>query len=102
MTKSLRIDDEAETDLIGSASAYERQRQGLGLRFVVAVEDALDLIRRYPDIGTAVPGVPEAAGAKRVLVKGFPFSIVYVDLPQETRVVAIAHSRRKPAYWLGR
>lgn len=100
MTKPLRIDDEAEVDLAGSAARYERERECLGARFIVAVEAALNLIQEYPLIGGPAPGVPERVGARHIVVAGFPFSVVYIDMPEETRVVAIAHASRNPGYWM--
>jgi hypothetical protein len=35
-------------------------------------------------------------------LRRFPYSIVYLLLPEEIRVLAIAHQRRKPGYWSGR
>ena len=39
---------------------------------------------------------------RRMLVRKFPYSIVYELINQEIAVVAIAHGRRKPYYWRGR
>ena len=100
MTKRVRIDDEAESDLAGSAARYEREREGLGIRFVEAVEAALERIGSHPSIGGPAPGVPEAVGARHVVVAGFPFSLVYIDLGLELRVVAVAHAKREPGYWM--
>jgi hypothetical protein len=32
----------------------------------------------------------------------FPYSLVYQSLPDRVQVIAVAHSRRRPGYWLGR
>ena len=100
MSKPVLIDDEAEIDLAGAAARYEKEKEFLGARLIVAVEAAINLIFEYPLIGGPAPGVPEHVGARHVLVSGFPFSVVYIDLPEETRVVAIAHTSRKPGYWI--
>jgi hypothetical protein len=34
-----------------------------------------------------------------VLVHRFPYPVVFVDLPAEKRVLAIAHGMRKPGFW---
>jgi len=45
---------------------------------------------------------PESEGARRVLLKRFPYSIVYIELEAQVRVLAFAHLRRKPGYWKSR
>jgi toxin ParE1/3/4 len=38
-------------------------------------------------------------GTRRLVMRRFPFSIVYLDNPELVILVAIAHSKRKPGYW---
>jgi hypothetical protein len=35
-------------------------------------------------------------------MRRFPFNVLYQVLPDEIRVIAIAHQRRKPDYWKSR
>jgi plasmid stabilization system protein ParE len=37
--------------------------------------------------------------ARRVLVPGFPYQIVYRLDSDDIRVIAIAHLRRRPGFW---
>jgi hypothetical protein len=39
---------------------------------------------------------------RRFILPKFPYSIVFLELPTEVRIVAVAHARRKPGYWLER
>jgi len=32
----------------------------------------------------------------------FPYSIIYTIEPDHIRILAVAHSKRKPEYWLSR
>jgi hypothetical protein len=50
-------------------------------------------------LGTSGAG---AAGRAQVLVEGFPYSIVFMVHETETVVLAIAHGKRRPGYWLRR
>jgi hypothetical protein len=45
--------------------------------------------------------LPEAAeyGA---LVPRFPYAVVFIDLGTEVNVLAVAHAKRRPGYWLNR
>jgi toxin ParE1/3/4 len=47
-------------------------------------------------------GAPSAMGTRSVLVKGFPFSIVYRATDIELLVVAVTPHKRQPDYWLSR
>lgn len=51
---------------------------------------------------TPLGGAPLANGTRSVLIKGFPFSLVYRASDVELLVVAVAPHRRLPDYWLPR
>jgi hypothetical protein len=39
---------------------------------------------------------------RRVFFKRFPYSLFFIELPTRYRVLAVAHARRRPLYWLER
>jgi hypothetical protein len=39
---------------------------------------------------------------RRVLLPRFPYAVVFMDLGREVRVLAVAHAKRRPGYWLNR
>jgi len=39
---------------------------------------------------------------RRVLVRRFPYSVVYLEKGGRLWVVAVAHAKRKPFYWIKR
>jgi toxin ParE1/3/4 len=67
-----------------------------------APEAEEESIHEHPGSWGPPPGVAPEVGARRVLVRGFPFGLVYVELEEEIRVIAVAHSRRRPGYWRDR
>lgn len=93
--KPLSLSPEADEEIRHTFDWYESQREMLGLRFVDALDELLDRVRQnpsqYPRIGTR--------GARRALVPGFPYAVVYLELPEVIRVLAIAHGKRQPEYW---
>ena len=99
MTKPIRTEPEAEEELLEAAHWYERQRRGLGLDFLDAIGAAVELIRRQPTGGTRVPGVRDDVPARRMVLRRFPYSVVFLELETEIRILAFAHNRRRPAYW---
>lgn len=100
--RSLIVDSEAEEELAAGASWYDERRPGLGKEFFVAVYDAFHLIRQFPEIGKRAPEVSKASNVRKIAVEGFPYWVVYQDLPTLLYVVAIAHFRRRPGCWRSR
>lgn len=78
-----------------TAFYFERGGADLGGRFRASIQRALEVIREAPG------RFPRCAGPdyRCVLVKGFPFTVIYRDLPNQIRVLAIAHHKRRPGYW---
>lgn len=88
----------AEQELVDAASYYEEQNQGLGLEYLAEVESAVNLLMRYPAAGAVVRG-----SVRRLILPKFPYSLLYrVVYDDLIRILAIAHHRRKPQYWIGR
>ncbi|MGD0293028.1 MAG: type II toxin-antitoxin system RelE/ParE family toxin [Terracidiphilus sp.] len=42
---------------------------------------------------------PYLHGTRRVLLKRFPYFIVFFDWQDEIYIVAVAHAKRRPGYW---
>ena len=93
----VRFLPQAEAELLHEVEYYSGARAGTGVRFQAAVEASLERVSRHP-----VGGAPSAKGTRSVLVKGFPFSIIYRATDTELLVVAIAPHKRRPEYWLPR
>ena len=87
----------AEEEMTEAALFYEAANAGLGDDFLDDIQHAIDTIREHPELGPAV-----ASGFRRMLVRRFPFSIIYAVEPGQVVIVAVAHQRRKPGYWKGR
>jgi plasmid stabilization system protein ParE len=97
MSLPLIITPEAELDLADAKSWYGRQREGLGERFLLCVEVALDHIHSFPEAAPEVyPGV------RRVVVRQFPYGVFYRIDPDQIAVIAVYHSKRDPRRWQSR
>lgn len=88
---------DAEAELAEAADYYEARRPGLGKIFAGEVTRTISLIRDYPD-----SGAPMAASRRRMLVRRFPYTIVYRQDGDSVLIVAVAHQSRRPGYWRGR
>ena len=95
--KRLIIGEEAELELAGSVAFYEERRSGLGLDFHAAAKEAVRMI------GTAPERWPVGKhDTRRYVMSRFPFVIHYIDMPDRLWIVAFAHAKRKPGYWIKR
>jgi plasmid stabilization system protein ParE len=70
----------------------EKADEFLG-RFLTLIDMAVD----YPDIGS-----PYLYHTRRLLLRSFPFIIVYQHQRETLWVVALAHTSRRPGYWRDR
>jgi hypothetical protein len=81
---------------------YESRRAGLGGDFRHDFKLALDTLRESVLQGKPWPGRLGERGVKRIAMKRFPFFVVFVKVDAALVVLAIAHYRRRPAYWRSR
>jgi toxin ParE1/3/4 len=84
-----------------AACWYETHRTDLGVELLDEVDTAVARIAEAPRLGSRVPGVSDLAVRRRP-VRRFPYHVVYIELPDRLQILAIAHDRRRPRYWVGR
>jgi len=76
---------------------YRDRNETAAMRFRRELDRAVELIAERPE---AAP--PYVASTRRFLLRRFPFFLVYRVFEQRVQVVAVAHARRRPHYWLQR
>lgn len=96
MTK-VRFLPAAELELLREVVYYSKARSGTGIRFNEAVRQAVLRAAHHP-----FGGAPSFRETRTMLVKGFPFSVVYRASDKELLVVAVAAHRKQPHYWASR
>lgn len=102
MSKPVRVARGARAELRAAARWYELRREGLGAEFLSAADRAVDRIRRFPTSGGLVVDADPSLGIRHLLFEQFPYAILYVELPQQIRIIAFAHTSRAPGYWKSR
>ncbi len=102
MIKAFRIHQLAEDELADSASWYEAKQPGLGVSLLELIDQAVERIRSGVLPSSPAPGIPRTRDARRVLLRRFPYSIVFYEREDEIVIVAFAHSSRRPGYWRSR
>lgn len=99
----VRLHPEARDELRAAALWYDERRAGLGDGLVAEVTATLDRIGEAPHAFPLWPGVTGgAAPIRRGVVRRFPYVVAFEAHPGTILVLAVAHAKRRPLYWLSR
>jgi plasmid stabilization system protein ParE len=88
---------EARAEFDEAFDWYEQQRPGLGVDFVMRVQEVLDRISAMPELYEQV-----FQDVRRGVVRRFPYSVFYKVETDQILVLAIFHSKRDPSIWQAR
>lgn len=94
MTLPVIFHELAQAEVNEAAAFYEAARHGLGEAFLAEIQRAVDALAATP-----LAGVEVDRGIRSWLVKKFPYVVLYRVRDDHTRVLAIAHQKRRPLYW---
>lgn len=100
--REVRIHPQAADEAEQAVAWYENERSGLGGEFASAIDAALDLME-----WSEIPSVPAAGqagklGVRRLILKRFPYDVVFIASAHDIWVIAFAHHSRRPAFWTSR
>lgn len=95
---SVTLHPEAEAELRGALDYHEGKQTGLGGDFLREVEAALQRVSENPQ-AYAHEG---DQGVRYCPLHRFPYTLVYLEKKEHIWVVAVAHQRRRPRYWINR
>jgi len=88
----------AEAEHLESVAYFESKRPGLGTSYLSEFEGVMAQVckapHRYP--------IEKEADIRRIRMKLFPYTVYFRELTGTVQVLAVAHHRRRPGYWLGR
>jgi toxin ParE1/3/4 len=86
----------AQAELDGAVAWYEGRVDGLGLKFLLLVDDALQAIAESP---SAFPRWERDNRFRKFVMQRFPYVVFYREMVDRIDVIAIAHGARGPGYW---
>ena len=90
---------DASEELAAAAAWYEGEPPRPGADLLLEVGRALKLLATRP---TTWPFAARNAQVRRIPLGRFPYCIYYVVQVDHVRVLAFAHTRRRPGYWRAR
>jgi toxin ParE1/3/4 len=92
--RKLEFHPEALEEAENAAEWYATRSQRAALRFAVTLEQALTRLLEDPEQWPKY-----LHGTRQILLRRFPYLVVYLTQPGVVKVIAVAHARRKPGYW---
>ena len=95
MNRRLHTATPAAEELAAAVAWYEERRAGLGAEFYDAIVRTMNRIADMPEAGSPFRDLK----ARRILVAGFPYQVVYRIDSDAIRVIAFAHLKRRPGFW---
>ncbi len=94
---------DAHAELRDAASWYDERRAGLGTEFISAVKFVLTQIGETPQLFPPWPGMSKhIPTVRQAVIQRFPYVIAFEEHSERIVILAIAHSKRRPMYWLDR
>jgi toxin ParE1/3/4 len=100
--KPARLAPEAVTELADATVWYESRGSGLARKFLQEFETILRLIESRPASFPRLLDTSAELNIRRALLPRFPYASIFIELPSEIRIAAVAHVKRSPGYWLNR
>jgi len=91
---SLRIHPAALEEAEAAVDWYARRSRRAARMFLDEIDLAIDQIGQNPEQYPLYH-----FGARRMVLRRFPFVIVFRSLAAGVEIIAIAHGRRLPGYW---
>lgn len=93
----IRLHSGAKQDFDEAVRHYEAIRPDLAARFINEVDAGFGKIVEDPLRWRVVDG-----DVRRLLIKVFPFALLYIVEGETAYVLAVAHNSREPGYWADR
>jgi plasmid stabilization system protein ParE len=99
----LELHPEARAELRSAALWYDERRPGLGDELISEVSAALDRIGDAPESYPPWPRTRTAGPViRKATIQRFPYVIAFEIHELHVLVLAVAHAKRRPLYWLTR
>lgn len=89
--------DEAKEELYYAIDYYKQINKNLAASFLKEIEFSLENITFYPYAWTLLD-----SNIRRVLLKRFPYSLLYAIKEDKIFIVAVMNLRKRPNYWKNR
>lgn len=97
MSRLVSIHETAEAEIVEAADFYDLKSPGLGSVFIDEVIEAIKKISELPESAPLT-----RKNIRKKTVNKFPYTLAYSVQPDEIRILAVAHQKRRLFYWRSR
>jgi plasmid stabilization system protein ParE len=94
---TIEVLPEARLEIEDALEWYLARSVPAARRFIEVLDNALQIISQKPGVWPSFE-----AGTRRYVLDRYPYSVIHRQCDDRIEVVAIAHDRQKPKYWVGR
>jgi len=99
----VELHPEARAEVRAAALWYDERRPGLGDQFVERVNEVLQRLEEAPASYPVWSGTEAGPVAThKAVLDQFPYLVAFEVHPASVLVLAVAHAKRQPLYWLAR
>ncbi len=102
MTLDQQEHPEAAAEFDSAVRWYEDQERGVGLALIDRAQQTRQEIADWPNAAPHFTTADDGTVIRSRAVRGYPYRIVYTVEPKAILILAYAHERREPGYWLHR
>jgi hypothetical protein len=95
--KPCRLHPRAKADLLAAGEYYERESWALAGRFAVEMDRLVNEVCEQPGVHRMF-----WAETRRHFGGRFLYAVIYVEVPDHVLILAFAHFKRRPGYWVDR
>lgn len=88
----------AEAEHLETVAYFESKRSGLGASYLAEFESLMLTVCEAPSRYR----VETSPNIRRARMARFPYAVLFREFDGGVQVLAVAHYRRRPQYWLGR
>ena len=89
------VSEDAKQDLIESEEYYNDQYFGLGFEFLSEAQTVMNRICESPETWQKI-----YKDVRRYYLDRFPFHIIFRIQEDYIEIIAVAHNKKRPRYWL--
>jgi toxin ParE1/3/4 len=95
--KPLEIHPSALAEFKSAVTWYLERNETAAMKFVAEVDRGVELLLKSPARWPA-----GEHGTRKIVLRRFPFALVYREKLYAIQILAIAHGHRRPGYWKSR
>lgn len=92
-----RFRDEVAEEVNAAIDSYEAGSPTKGPEFEAEFRRIVREVKEHPESGH-----PTLRGARRRLLQGYPYSVIYFIEPDHVHIVALSHFSQQWGYWVER